>query len=105
MAVPYNFLAIKELQSFAEFSMSNDDLTTLVWLEDESVIPRPTDEEILAKAEEIKSRNNTQLYFQLRAENYPSVGDQLDALFHAGVFPPEMAAKIQAVKNKYPKGE
>ena len=34
---------------------------------------------------------------------YPSIGDQLDALFHAGVFPAEMAAEIQAVKDKYPK--
>jgi hypothetical protein len=34
---------------------------------------------------------------------YPSIGDQLDALFHAGMFPADMAAKIQAVKDKYPK--
>ena len=39
-----------------------------------------------------------------RREEYPSIGDQLDALFHAGVFPADMAATIQAVKDKYPKG-
>jgi len=38
-----------------------------------------------------------------RADAYPPIGDQLDALFHAGVFPAEMAAKLQAVKDKYPK--
>jgi hypothetical protein len=38
-----------------------------------------------------------------RAAEYPSIGDQLDALFHAGVFPDDMAAQIQAVKDKYPK--
>jgi len=38
-----------------------------------------------------------------RASEYPAIGDQLDALFHAGVFPEDMAAKIQAVKDKYPK--
>ena len=38
-----------------------------------------------------------------RVKEYPSIGDQLDALFHAGVFPEEMAEKIQAIKNKYPK--
>lgn len=38
-----------------------------------------------------------------RKANYPSIGDQLDALFHAGVFPQEMADKIQAVKNAHPK--
>lgn len=38
-----------------------------------------------------------------RRMEYPPIGDQLDALFKAGVFPPEMAAKIQEVKDKYPK--
>jgi len=38
-----------------------------------------------------------------RKAHYPSIGDQLDALFHAGVFPEEMADQIQAVKNAYPK--
>jgi len=38
-----------------------------------------------------------------RDRQYPAIGDQLDALFHAGVFPAEMAAEIQAVKDKYPK--
>ena len=40
-----------------------------------------------------------------RKNEYPSIGDQLDALFHAGVFPADMAAKIQAVKDAYPKPE
>jgi hypothetical protein len=43
-------------------------------------------------------------YKNQRVREYPPIGDQLDALFHAGVFPQEMADKIQAVKNKYPKG-
>ena len=42
-------------------------------------------------------------YQRQRAAEYPPIGDQLDALFHAGVFPEEMAAKLQAVKDKYPK--
>ena len=42
-------------------------------------------------------------YQYKRLMAYPSIGDQLDALFHAGVFPPEMAAQIQAVKDQYPK--
>jgi hypothetical protein len=44
-------------------------------------------------------------YQRSRKSEYPSIGDQLDALFHAGVFPPEMAARIQEVKTKYPKPE
>jgi len=45
-----------------------------------------------------------QAYARSRATEYPAIGDQLDALFHAGVFPAEMAAQIQAIKDKYPKG-
>lgn len=45
----------------------------------------------------------TPSYKDLRKNEYPSIGDQLDALFHAGVFPEEMASKIQEIKNKYPK--
>ena len=46
---------------------------------------------------------SSSLYQEQRAAEYPSIGDQLDALFHAGVFPEEMAAKIQEVKDRYPK--
>jgi len=42
-------------------------------------------------------------YKQKRMFEYPSIGDQLDALFKAGVFPSDMAAQIQAIKDKYPK--
>ena len=38
-----------------------------------------------------------------RQFEYPDIGDQLDALYHAGVFPEDMANKIKAVKDKYPK--
>ena len=44
-------------------------------------------------------------YKRQRAAAYPPIGDQLDALFKAGVFPADMAAMIQAVKAKYPKPE
>jgi len=46
---------------------------------------------------------NPEQYKYERKNEYPSIGDQLDALFHAGVFPEDMAATIQAVKDKYPK--
>ena len=42
-------------------------------------------------------------YRNERASQYPSIGDQLDALFKAGAFPEDMAAQIQAVKDAYPK--
>ena len=47
---------------------------------------------------------DSKAYVEQRASEYPTIGDQLDALYHAGVFPDDMAAQIQAVKDKYPKG-
>ena len=38
-----------------------------------------------------------------RLEEYPSIGDQLDDLFKQGAFSAEMTAKLQVVKDKYPK--
>ncbi len=37
-----------------------------------------------------------------RAEEYPSIIDQLDKIFHEGI--DAWKAEIQAVKDKYPKG-
>jgi len=43
-------------------------------------------------------------YKYKRAAEYPPIGDQLDALWKGGDAAAEMLAKVQAVKNKYPKG-
>lgn len=56
------------------------------------------------EANQMRLANDENLtYRQLRAMEYPPIGDQLDALYHAGIFPAEMAAQIRAVKDKYPK--
>lgn len=95
------FAAIKELCHDAEFSVIDNDLSTLKWLD--TKIPRPSDKDILDKVEELKGRQVVGEYRNKRIGEYPSIGDQLDALYHAGVFPEEMASKIAAVKNKFPK--
>jgi len=65
-------------------------------------VPFTAEEETLAEAQ-AASVLLTQ-YKEQRQLEYPPIGDQLDALFHAGVFPADMAATLQAVKDKYPKG-
>ena len=42
-------------------------------------------------------------YITKRAAEYPSIGDQLDALWKGGDAQTEMLAKVMAVKAKYPK--
>lgn len=43
-------------------------------------------------------------YKAKRMAEYPSIGDQLDALWKGGDSAAEMLAIVQAVKAKYPKG-
>ena len=63
----------------------------------------PTQEFLEAELSRLQSEHDAQEYARNRATAYPPIGDQLDALFHAGVFPSEMASTLQAVKDKYPK--
>jgi len=56
-----------------------------------------------AKIAIISASRSPHPYDEIRRRTYPSIGDQLDALFHAGVFPDDMTATIQAVKDANPK--
>jgi hypothetical protein len=58
---------------------------------------------VVADHIELNTAFRTEEVRESRSTEYPSIGDQLDALFHAGVFPEEMAAQIQAVKDAHPK--
>lgn len=79
----------------AKWTLNGDEYSGLTWLSED--IPKPSEQTLLDWVD-------PNAHKQKRANEYPSIGDQLDALFHAGVFPPDMAAAIQAVKDKYPKG-
>jgi hypothetical protein len=52
----------------------------------------------------IKDTQSANPYDEMRRRKYPSIGDQLDALYHAGVFPDAMAAEIKKIKDAYAKG-
>lgn len=93
--------ALKRLRPGAQWSMSGDEYEGIQWLDTEQTLP--TLEEVLEEIEKIKDEIQRTQYQRLRVREYPSIGDQLDALFHAGVFPPDMAEKIRAVKDKFPK--
>lgn len=56
---------------------------------------------VVDTAAETICENN--MYKDQRVAEYPAIGDQLDALYHAGVFPADMTATLKAVKDKYPK--
>ena len=88
--------AIKALYPTAKFNIVGFGYEGVEWLDE--AITKPTKEQIDAQIAKFE-------VIAIRALSYPPIGDQLDALFHAGIFPEEMAAKLQAVKDKYPKEE
>ena len=91
--------AILSLCPNAEFVATNGVVTQ--WIK--PTVSPVTDEQIDAELSRLQSDYAAKEYQRKRAFEYPAIGDQLDALFHAGVFPADMASKIQAVKDKYPK--
>jgi len=95
--------AIVALRPGSEFALKFGGDYDLEWL-DPNTTP-PTKEEAEEKLQELLEEYEIKKYQRQRAPEYPSITDQLDALFHAGVFPPEMAEQIQAIKDKYPKPE
>ena len=90
--------AILSLRPKAEFTIRGDDL---IWLDTNQT--KPTDSEISTEITRLQAEYNAKAYQRNRQPEYPDIGDQLDDLFKAGAFSTEMAAKIQAVKDKYPK--
>ena len=72
------------------------------WLAKNPIISL-TDAEIQAEVIRLKEEYENNKYQRDRKADYPDIGDQLDDLYHAGVFSDEMAAKLKAVKNKHPK--
>jgi len=58
---------------------------------------------ITTEVARLQAEYDSQEYARNRQTEYPQIGDQLDSLFHAGVFPDDMTAILQAVKDKYPK--
>lgn len=61
-------------------------------------VPAPSKEEMVAAINDAQN-----IYKQLRKEEYPSIADQLDAIWSGGPAQAAMLATIQGIKGKYPK--
>jgi hypothetical protein len=94
--------ALEKLRPGSSWEVIGDDVYDNINWKD-TVQSKPTRQEVEDKvAELIQARMNTQ-YRRDRIKEYPSIGDQLDALWKGGDAAAEMLAKVQAVKDKYPK--
>ena len=72
--------AIEALQPGSEFKVDNDDLDTIVWLNGTTPIAK---DQIVTKQSELQTAYDAQDYARTREAAYPSIGDQLDMLWHA----------------------
>ena len=99
-----NFLieAIHSLAPNCQFSISSLNYNTLVWY-DENELPPPTEEEINQEIERLQAEYEYNQYQRDRAIEYPTIQDQLDALYHQGY--DGWKEEINKVKQKYPKPE
>ena len=86
--------ALKSLRPDEKWSIMG---TEIHWSADNATT-QPTEAELNAELERLKKFSPKK-----RIPHYPPIGDQLDDLYHAGVFSDEMAAKIKTVKDNFPK--
>jgi len=90
--------SILAINSNAKFTVFAEDASTVVWLEDTTPI---AEADILAKQKELQTAYENNAYQRNRANEYPSMADQLDDIYHNGV--DEWKKTIKVVKDKYPK--
>ena len=98
--------AIKAINPSAEFGYSNDDLSTLYWLNGTTPIPVA---DIEAKQVELQADFDAKQYQRDRTNihgtnPYPSMGDQLDMIYHDQVDgTTTFKDAIKAIKDAHPK--
>ena len=97
--------AILKINPNAEFSVNADDLDQITWLNGTTPIPVA---DIEAKMTELQAEYDANQYQRDRV--YPSIGDQLDMLWHSIDKNPSLKSEyfefyeaIKAVKVKHPK--
>jgi hypothetical protein len=90
--------ALQSLKPNAEWVLRGEELE---WLDSEQT--QPTQSEIDAEVIRLQAEYDAQAYARSRKAEYPSIGDQLDMIYHNGDGGATFQAAIKAVKDKYPK--
>lgn len=91
-----------EIYAYEEDGSQDDligDKTPITQEEADLIIASKVPEIIIEKQDKLDFDS----YIAKRQTEYPSIPDQLDTLFHGGY--DAWKAEIQAIKDKYPKGE
>ena len=89
---------ILAINSNAQFRIVDNNLDTIEWLNETTPISKA---DIEAKMAELQTTYDNNAYQRKRAEEYPSMADQLDDIYHNGI--DAWKATIKVTKDKYPK--
>jgi hypothetical protein len=92
--------AIKTINPEAEFSCTDNDISSIKWLNNTTPI---SSDDITSKQNELENDYTAKQYQRDRAKEYPLLTEQIDYIYHNGIeaWKTDM---INPVKNKYPKG-
>jgi hypothetical protein len=88
--------AIFSLRPGAKWTLRGEELE---WVD--TVQTKPTEQELQAEIIRLQAQYDANEYQRRRAQEYPSIADQLDTLYHSGL--DAWKAEIKTVKDKYPK--
>jgi len=91
-------IAIKKINPNAEFTIHSNDINKIDWLNGTTPISKA---DIEAKMVEVQAEYDAKDYQRKRADEYPSIADQLDDIYHNGI--DAWKATIKTTKDKYPK--
>ena len=90
--------AILKINPNAEFTVNANDIDQITWLNGTTPISKA---DIEAKMVEVQAEYDNKQYQRNRENEYPSIVDQLDDIYHNGI--DGWKTTIKAVKDKYPK--
>ena len=90
--------SIRAINSKAVVAVEENNVDKITWLESTTPISKA---DILAKQKQLVTAYDNNKYQRDRKEEYPSMAEQLDDIYHNGV--DEWKKTIKAVKDKYPK--
>ena len=90
--------AIKKINPSANFIIDDLDIDKITWLDGTTPISKA---DIQAKIAELQAEYDALEYSRNRANEYPSIVDQLDDIYHNGI--DGWKATIKVTKDKYPK--
>ena len=101
------YKAINAINPTAQFRITDEDVDSIVWLNETTPIDR---QDILDKQAELQADYDIKQYQRDRKKEYPEIGDQLDMLWHSIDEDASLKSKyfkfhqaILAVKSKYSK--